>query len=577
MNPRWVLTVLLVALAAPLRAEEPAPSLDPLYGDELRRVAATPAPNDDLALAERFVLIVRRGEAPPKLLAPLCEKAYELAVKDPSGYPTAVAAMRLLGAAVPSKQIQALQWIAAVRQRQYALARGEEKLKAADGLLDAHRETAQAQEATGDADGAAATLRQALTFATTARSDAKAAVQAQLSDLVARRQTAKQLAALKAKWEANPGDAAARKELLRFYLVEMDDPVEAAKLVDESLDPPTRKYVPAAARGLDAAPELACAELGDWYRSLVSQAATPAAKAAVLRRAKGYYERFLTLHATADPQRDASEQALQKVDADLAALVPEARVLKTRRLLIMTLAKRAGHQSTPVAVKAVVEAGQKTRAFEATVSEDPAAFGKASLSKFDGVCLLGASGEFLTDNASRQALLDFVRGGRGLAAIHCATSANTLWPAYAEMLGAAFVRSLPRGYAVKLVDAASPLNASFSGKGFESGDELYTYKEPYSRELVHILLSADAANSPALAGRRGDSPAGDYPVSWIHTFGQGRVFCTALGHAESNFTNPAILGHMLAGIRFALGDLRADTTPSAKLAPRPSRKLAPGQ
>jgi hypothetical protein len=50
-----------------------------------------------------------------------------------------------------------------------------------------------------------------------------------------------------------------------------------------------------------------------------------------------------------------------------------------------------------------------------------------------------------------------------------------------------------------------------------------------------------------------------------------------LGHAESNFTNPAILGHMLAGIRFALGEVQADTTPSAKLAPRASREPTPGQ
>ena len=576
MNPRWILTLSLIVLAAPLRAEEPAASFNSLYGDELRHVTATTATKDDLMLAARFLRIARHPDTPPEHLTPLCEKTCELAVKDPAGYPMAIAAMRLLAAKVPSRQIQALQWIAAVQQRQYALARGEEKSKAADGLLEVYRETAQAQEATGDLDGAAATLRQALLLAANARSDAKAAFQAQLADMVARRQTAKQIAALKAKLDANPADAAARKELLRFYLVEMDDPAEAAKLVDESLDPPTRKYVPAAARGLDAAPELACPELGDWYRGLVSLAATPSTKAAVLHRAQGYYERFLALHPSADLQRDVVALALQKVDADLTALGPAAKP-KTRRLLIMTLAKGAAHQSTPVAVKAFVEAGQKSRAFEATVSEDPAVFSKASLSKFDAVCLLNVVGEICADEGSRQALLDFVRSGKGLAVIHRATSANATWPAYAEMIGGAYVRSLPRGFVFKLEDPTSPLNASFGGKGLESGDELYTFKEPYSRELVHVLLSVDVAHSAALADRRADHPGGDYPVSWIRSYGQGRVFCCVLGHAESNFTNPAILGHMLAGIRFALGEVQADTTPSAKLAPRASREPTPGQ
>jgi hypothetical protein len=351
----------------------------------------------------------------------------------------------------------------------------------------------------------------------------------------------------------------------------MDDPVEAAKLVDESLDPPTRKYVPAAARGIDAAPELACQELGDWYYSLAAQAATPTAKAAVLQRAKGYYDRFLALHTVADPARDTAVQALKKVDSDLVALGPAARAARTRRLLIITLAKGNVHKSTPLALKAITEAGQKTHAFDATASEDPTVFNKALLSRFDALCLLNASGDICPDADSRQALLDFVRGGKGLAAIHAATSANANWPAYADMLGAAFAGSPFRRFTVKVDDPSSPINASLGGRGFECNEELYAFKEPYSRNLVHVLLSVDIANSGYAAARlaaRGDA---DYPVSWIRTYGQGRVFCTAIGHDEADYTTPAILNHMLAGIRFALGDLRADTTPGPRLSPRPPR------
>ncbi|MEA3365531.1 MAG: HEAT repeat domain-containing protein, partial [Candidatus Hydrogenedentes bacterium] len=57
----------------------------------------------------------------------------------------------------------------------------------------------------------------------------------------------------------------------------------------------------------------------------------------------------------------------------------------------------------------------------------------------------------------------------------------------------------------------------------------------------------------------------DFAVSWVRTYGEGRVFYCSLGHRHEIFWNPAILQHYLDGIQFALGDLAADTTPSAQL------------
>ena len=47
--------------------------------------------------------------------------------------------------------------------------------------------------------------------------------------------------------------------------------------------------------------------------------------------------------------------------------------------------------------------------------------------------------------------------------------------------------------------------------------------------------------------------------------GEGRVFYQALGHHESiYYNNPAMLAHILAGMQYALGDLKADDSPSKK-------------
>jgi type 1 glutamine amidotransferase len=56
----------------------------------------------------------------------------------------------------------------------------------------------------------------------------------------------------------------------------------------------------------------------------------------------------------------------------------------------------------------------------------------------------------------------------------------------------------------------------------------------------------------------------DFPVSWIKAYGKGRVFYTTMGHNPAAFTKPEILQHILAGIQFAIGELKADMSPSEK-------------
>jgi type 1 glutamine amidotransferase len=50
-------------------------------------------------------------------------------------------------------------------------------------------------------------------------------------------------------------------------------------------------------------------------------------------------------------------------------------------------------------------------------------------------------------------------------------------------------------------------------------------------------------------------------VSWVRPYGKGRVFYCTLGHAKTAYTNPAVMKHYLAGIQFAIGDLKADASP----------------
>jgi type 1 glutamine amidotransferase len=56
----------------------------------------------------------------------------------------------------------------------------------------------------------------------------------------------------------------------------------------------------------------------------------------------------------------------------------------------------------------------------------------------------------------------------------------------------------------------------------------------------------------------------DYGLSWIRREGKGRVFYYAHGHSERIYAMRPMLEHLLAGVQYALGDLKANDAPSAK-------------
>jgi len=74
-------------------------------------------------------------------------------------------------------------------------------------------------------------------------------------------------------------------------------------------------------------------------------------------------------------------------------------------------------------------------------------------------------------------------------------------------------------------------------------------------------MSLDLSD-PTTAGAKGVKPSdADTGITWIKTWGKGRMFYCSLGHNNHIFWNPTILQHYLDGIQFAAGDYKVDTTP----------------
>jgi hypothetical protein len=217
---------------------------------------------------------------------------------------------------------------------------------------------------------------------------------------------------------------------------------------------------------------------------------------------------------------------------------------------------------------------RKTGAYEVVVSKDMAMFDPGVLKDFDAVMFNNTTALKFDDEKRRAALMDFVNSGRGICGIHAATDNFYNWPEAAGMMGGLFAGH-PWGaggtWAVQIEEPEHPVNRGFAGKGFWIKDEIYKFRDPYTRENLRILVGLDMTKKENKPGREDN----DNAISWVRNFKSGRVFYCSLGHNRHIFWTPNVLKHYLDGIQFATGDLPAEATPSAELAPRPRICPAP--
>lgn len=245
----------------------------------------------------------------------------------------------------------------------------------------------------------------------------------------------------------------------------------------------------------------------------------------------------------------------------------------SRKLLVFYRCEGFVHGAINRGNAALELMGKKTGAFETVVSKDYAMFDAATLKQFDAV-MFNNTTHLKFDEQRRATLMDFVKSSKGVCGIHAATDNFGDWPEAAAMMGGLF-HGHPWGgggtWAVQIEEPDHPVNKGFGGKGFWVKDEIYKMKDPYSRDNLRILLGLDMTKKENKPGR----PDNDNAIAWVRNFGDGRVFYCSLGHNNQIFWTPPILQHYLDGIQFAMGDLKADATPSAQLSQLPKVCPAP--
>jgi len=311
-----------VLLLHPARAEEPDKAFETLFGKEAAQASATPDTKDDAALAAKLLKGAGVATADPALAALLCTKAYEFGIKNAAGYATAIEAASLLARSVPDQEADCQEKILAVRQLGYRHATSpEEKRKAGESLVKQQMRVAEQRVAAGKFKEAAGLLRQAQSIDSAIQGDCKEEILAASKFAESRQHIVARIEQAKAKLQATPDDTTAAAELQRLYLVELDNPRQAAEYAKLAADETTRRLVLVAGMDVANLPEKACFELGKWYGQL-ADGATPAARIRMLSRARTYYGQFLVLHPARDGSYAAAQVGLAKVSAELEKTLP---------------------------------------------------------------------------------------------------------------------------------------------------------------------------------------------------------------------------------------------------------------
>jgi type 1 glutamine amidotransferase len=270
--------------------------------------------------------------------------------------------------------------------------------------------------------------------------------------------------------------------------------------------------------------------------------------------------------------------------APVSPVPPGMRSPSPKHVLVLGGARGWHHDSIPAGMAAVYDWGRATHLWDTEMRTEfslvngrggqpmTAGFQPVGLRDFDAIVVVSATGDWGLDAAQKTALLDFVRAGGGLVAIHGGVDANLGWKDYVDMVGGVFV-SHPFNnhewplfpFPLRTENRDTPMTSFLPARWIRQ-DELYVVKN-FSRADTEVLLSIDAERLDMTRIPDQLPPDRDLPVAWIKQYGKGRVFASTIGHAKEAFDDPDVARMYTEAIRWALRLSGDDARPHPALVP----------
>ena len=253
--------------------------------------------------------------------------------------------------------------------------------------------------------------------------------------------------------------------------------------------------------------------------------------------------------------------------APLAAADAPARILLfTRSQGYEHSVIKPGPDGTSLVERTLATLG-KGHAFTIIASKDGGLFTPEKLKEYDAFAFY-TTGDLTKEGGDKnppmgpggkQALFDAIKAGKGFIGFHSATDTfHGQGPApdpYAVMIGGEFItHGSQQAPKVTTTDASFPGVDGF-GAAMELTEEWYSLKQ-LAKDL-HVVQVLDTSTMQGWMYQR---PR--YPVTWIHPYGKGRVFYTAIGHRDESWSSPVFQKLVASGIDYALHRITVNDTPN---------------
>ncbi len=318
----WIGLIVCLAFGSPARGEGPAETFELLYGEDLRQARATAQTDDDLALARRMLEAAAVAEAQPSLAELLCEGAWQLASAQRDGYATAIEALERLAALNRDQRDAYRDRMIGLAFRRYRGGGADERAERAGELVDLLVDLAEQQAAEGRPARAIDTYRRAQRLGSALPAERRERIAGRLTELASLRRTHQRIEQYRQRLERSAADHIARRALVELYLVDLDQPEQAAAWVEGLDDAEFVEHVKWAAKPLENLPNDQALSLAQWYSELARTASGPA-RVSLLERVVRYGKHFLDRHAARDLDHTRATLLSERAEGQLARLAPE--------------------------------------------------------------------------------------------------------------------------------------------------------------------------------------------------------------------------------------------------------------
>ena len=263
---------------------------------------------------------------------------------------------------------------------------------------------------------------------------------------------------------------------------------------------------------------------------------------------------------------------------------PTIPIQGKRKVLIFSLHTGFKHWTIPHTEAVIRTIAEKSGAFSVTTSMDISMFERKNLKNFDAIvlnnnCSIGDKRDLFWDVLKNDKtlndqqrmkkakklednLLNYVRKGHGVMVLHGSIVMQNKSTNYGKIVGGSFdYHPKQQKIQVKLVDSQHPLVQAFEGEGFEHVDEPYFFNNAYFDYNFRPLLSMETSGLEGMKTMPKDKIK---YISWIKSYGQGRVFFASPSHNAQSYENPKLLAFLLDGLQYVTGDLQCDDSPVGK-------------